>query len=134
MKKPFKISMFLMLCTAFASVITSCAKNEPDIVVMPHSISGSVINRSGYVLSGVELTLNNGEKATTDNFGYYVFPDVPIGNYIITATKEWYIEEKTYIKIGNEPESMNAIWNVTLYKLGENVPKDDEPYNGDDWN
>lgn len=122
MKKLVKIGALLFIGAAFAGAMTSCDDEYPKpgqvpVVAETHNISGMVIDRSGEGLEGVELTLSTGEKATTNSVGYFVFPDVKIGDYGITATKEGYIEAKTSVKISNEADGMNAVWNVMLLSV-----------------
>lgn len=122
MKKLVKIGMLLFMGAAFAGVMSSCDDEYPKpgdtpVVAETHNISGMIINRSGEGLEGVEIVLNTGDKATTNANGYFVFPDVKIGDYTLTATKEGYIEAKTTVKISNEADGMNAVWNVMMLSI-----------------
>lgn len=122
MKKLVKIGMLLFMGAAFAGVMTSCDDEYPKpgdtpVIVETHNISGMITDRSGEGLEGVEVTLNNGDKATTNAQGYFVFPDVKIGDYTVTATKEGYIEAKTSVKVSNDADGMNAVWNVMMLSV-----------------
>src|SRR5437016_727288 len=54
------------------------------------SLTGLVTDQSGAAVPNVTVTItikstNTERKVTTDQTGYYTFPSVPIGDYLITA-------------------------------------------------
>src|ERR1700730_6323132 len=71
------ISLFLIPIATLAQVSTA-------------SLTGLVTDQSGAVVPNVKMTLtlkatNTEHSTTTDQTGYYSFPSVPIGDYLITA-------------------------------------------------
>lgn len=69
-------------------------------------ISGRAVNSAGRGLSFVTLTLTGGglsepKYAMTNNFGYYRFTDVPVGDgYVVTAKSKRYVFRQPSIFIG----------------------------------
>jgi hypothetical protein len=62
------------------------------------SISGTVYDASGAALPGVRVTARDMEtnlvrKATTDGQGHYVLPALPVGRYLMTASKSGFKPE-----------------------------------------
>lgn len=61
------------------------------------SISGTVVDSSGAAVPGVQVTETNQgtqsrQTTTTNNSGYYVFPNLPVGSYTITTEAKGFQE------------------------------------------
>src|SRR6202000_3381518 len=71
------------------------------------SLSGLVLDSSGAAVAGTELTVTSAETGYTRtskslNDGAYSLPDLPIGNYTLTATANGFsqVQEKVTIGVG----------------------------------
>ncbi len=54
-------------------------------------IAGKVTDADGAALSGVIISLNNGQSATTNSSGNYRFDNIDQGTYTLTASKSGYV-------------------------------------------
>lgn len=77
-------------------------------------VSGRVVNSAGRGLSFVTVTLTGGglsetKYTRTNNFGYYRFVDVPVGEgYVLTATSKRYVFRQPSIFVGVNQDLTNV--------------------------
>ena len=64
-----------------------------ELTLLPGTITGTVTNSlTGEPIAGANVTAN-GYSATTNSSGAYVIPDVPLGNYTVTASAAKYVNQ-----------------------------------------
>lgn len=102
-----KTNLFIICCCVVISVHFSCSENDPPY--LEGDIKGSVlaIDSYGYELqdrSGIRVQLSNETvfmEDLTDDEGFYVFDNVPYGNYDLNLIKDNYIERKLDFQLGH---------------------------------
>ncbi|MEL0645776.1 carboxypeptidase-like regulatory domain-containing protein, partial [Olleya sp. Ti.3.14] len=68
------------------------ADNNFENSLAPGSVSGTIVDENGDPVSGIVVTLDDGDAATVDPTvttgvdGTYEFTDVPVGDYTIVET------------------------------------------------
>jgi hypothetical protein len=92
------------------------------------TIRGSVTDTSGAAIPGAEITVTNAElgyikKITTENNGYYVLVNLPLGTYVVAVSKEGFSTAKfeqiiltagkeavldSSLKVGNTSEQIDV--------------------------
>ena len=92
------------LCLLFAGVVFAQNNNG--------RISGTVTDATGASVAGASISVVNADtkivqRATTDNAGFYVVPDLPVGNYSVTA------EAKGFKKTEKTGYSLNDRGTIT---------------------
>src|SRR5690242_6772382 len=91
------------VCAAMALAVPLCTQT------ISGSISGSVADQSGAAIVGAKLTAIDQEKRTvfntvSDNFGRFVFPQLPPGDFTVTVEAPGFkkLERKEINLNGNE--------------------------------
>jgi len=69
------------------------------------SISGTVRDPDGNLVENATVTLSNGQIATTDAYGHFVFTNVSAGNYTLEITKAGFPTVTQNVEIGAGQES-----------------------------
>lgn len=123
MKKLAKLGALLFIGATLSAGMVSCNNEYPTVVTPPaveetHTISGMITDRQGNPLEGVTVKVTGTTEATvtTQSNGYYIFPDVKVGTYTVTASATGRLEATTTAVISNTSDGMNAVWNVMLLK------------------
>ncbi len=123
MRKLAKLGAFLFIGATLSAGLVSCNNEYPTVVTPPaveetHTISGMITDRQGNPLEGVTVkaTGTTESTVTTQSNGYYIFPDVEVGSYTVTASATGRLEASTTAVISNTSDGMNAVWNVMLLK------------------
>ena len=80
------LSRYLLACCLMGMLCVSSALGQ----TVTGSITGLVTDPSGAAMPGVTVTLtlkatNTVNTVTTDQTGYYTFPSVSVGDYLITS-------------------------------------------------
>ena len=87
-----------------------CLSMLPVWCQMSSSVSGSLADQSGSLVSGAGVTLKNVDtgavrNATTDGFGHYRFNSLPPGKYEVRATKRGFkeaVREGIHLAVGQD--------------------------------
>lgn len=123
MNKTIKFSALSLILAAAAVSISSCSDHEhmidtptPPTIAAVNNISGSVAAVDGTGIEGatVKLTGKKNETVTTDANGYFIFPDVAVGDYSLEATAAGKLSKSTDIEVKQAASGYNAVWNVML--------------------
>src|SRR5580704_19579783 len=91
---------FAALAVLLAGLVTQPAQAQ----ITTGTILGTVTDRSGSVLPGVDVKVVNLEQGlqrqmTTNEQGDYIFPDLPLGAYRLTAQAKAF---ETFVREGIE--------------------------------
>lgn len=119
MHKTLKIGAMMLLGVA---TLSSCAHYHHDLtpelptITAVNNINGSVSAIDGLGIEGATITMEGPSTgtATTDANGYFIFPDVKVGDYKLTVTAPGKIGKSTTVKVLSNASGYNAIWNVLL--------------------
>ena len=79
--------------------VAVCFRNAPAQVTSAGSISGEVVDASGALVPGasviaVQLQTNGQWKSSTGDAGTYIFPNLPVGTFTLTAQKEGFSKQQ----------------------------------------
>jgi len=99
---------------ASVSVLHGITAMPEPFQVVGFSASGRVVDRTSTGISGATITVNNVEKAVTDEHGYYTIDKVTTGNYSVQATKLHYFFHD--IKNFNLSPSTSNLPEITVVK------------------
>src|ERR1051325_6894659 len=96
------MSMTRRLCAAFVGLFLIVLSCSPAWAQATAQISGSVKDQSGAILPGVEIRVTETEtgitrEAVTNESGFYVLPNLPIGPYRLEASLPGF---RTYVQTG----------------------------------
>ena len=98
---------------AAVALMCGCSEEEQE---KPGSISGTVTDKAtSELIRAAGIKLNTGATAVTGNDGFYEFPELKAGEYILYVTKTGYSDLTGY-KV-NVSAGKNAPGNVQLEKL-----------------
>ena len=84
------------------------------IVQQPGSVSGTIVDENGDPVSGIVVTLDDGDAATVDPTvttgvdGTYEFTDVPVGEYTVEQT----IPANTDVVDGDTTDDSDTVANT----------------------
>ncbi len=93
MKRIFSILFFIVLCGIVYFISCGPDPASSDDKDITGTISGTVMDTSGKVLSGVSITTDTGGyTSVTDTVGHYTIPYVKAGTYSLTFTKADYAD------------------------------------------
>lgn len=126
MKKVLKLGMFAFLGVALATSFVGCSDDDPDYsnvtpptVEVSHSISGRVTGMDG---NGLSATVSmNGTAKQTGTDGTFVFEDVAVGSYTLTAEAAGKQSKETTVTVAASGQGTNVIWNVALPNAGTTI-------------
>jgi len=99
------------LRTLFLLILFTAGAAVHGQVAGTGSIQGTITDSTGAVIPGATVTLLNvatqvKRTGTTDSGGVYIFPNIEVGNYTVTATAPGF---ETYIQSGNVLEVGSSI-------------------------
>lgn len=128
--RKFKFGVLALLGLALTFGATSCSDDDPDYsnvtpptVAVTHSISGRVTGIDG---EGLSATVSmNGTSTTTASDGTFVFEDVSVGTYTLTASASGKVSKETTVTV-SDGNSNNPVWNVALSNEGKSFIADAE--------
>ena len=126
MKRFLKLGVYASLGVALATGLSGCSDDDPDYsdvtppeVAVSHSISGRVTGMDGSGLSA-EVSLN-GTSTQTKADGTFVFENVAVGSYTLTASASGKQTKETTVTVAASGSGANAVWNVALPNEGTSV-------------
>ncbi len=124
MKNFLKFGVLALMGALVTFGMSSCHNDEPDVVVPPtvaevHTISGSVASIDGTAIAGATVKCEGAldKTVTTDSKGYFIFPDVPVGDFTLTASANDKISEQTNVTVIDDGKGYNVVWNVMLASI-----------------
>ncbi len=89
----------LLLTLLTLTLFLGCSEENPlETEDLRGTISGTVIDTSGNLLSGVNVATNGSHNDVTSADGTYEIPDVAAGTYTVSFTKAGY-QDKTVIGV-----------------------------------
>src|ERR1035437_5957756 len=79
--------------------VAVCFQKAPAQVTSAGSIAGQVVDASGAMVPGATViavqTQTNGQwKSSTGESGTYIFPNLPVGTFTLTAQKEGFSKQQ----------------------------------------
>ena len=118
--------MYAFLGVALATSFAGCSDDDPDYsnvtpptVEVAHSISGRVTGMDG---NGLAATVSmNGTAMQTATDGTFLFEDVAVGSYTLTAEADGKQSKETTVTVTANGSSANVVWNVSLPNVGTTV-------------
>jgi parallel beta-helix repeat protein len=84
-------------------------------------IVGTLVNAYGRAMANVTVVLSNGMSVTTDDEGHFLFEDVPIGTYALSAVRDGYdvLSMNVTVTAGGEMELGDMEMDKTLNGGGD---------------
>lgn len=131
MRKLAKLGALLFIGATLSAGMVSCKNEYPEVVTPPaveetHTISGMITDRQGNPLAGVTVKAAGETELTveTQANGYYIFPDVKVGSYNLSASAPGRLGASCTAVISNNSDGMNAVWNAMLLKEDAGISMD----------
>lgn len=75
------------------------------------NVSGQIKDTSGVGLENVNVSLSTVGTTTTNSSGYYSFSEVADGNYTVTASDPWFVNESKDITVSGSNKTVNFTLN-----------------------
>ena len=77
-------------------------------------MTGVITSLSGEGISGAKVSLGEGNSATTDANGVYLFKDVKAGTYQLKAEAEGKLSHTGTLTVADVKKAQNLVWNAAL--------------------
>lgn len=87
---------------------------RPVVEVASNTLTGVITSLSGEGISGAKVSLGEGNSATTDANGVYLFKDVKAGTYQLKAEAEGKLSHTGTLTVADVKKAQNLVWNAAL--------------------
>lgn len=113
---------YMLLIAGLTMGVAGCSDDDPDydnvtppvVEVASNTLTGVVTSLSGEGISGAKVSLGEGNSATTDANGVYLFKDVKAGTYQLKAEAEGKLSQTGTLTVADVKKSQNLVWNAAL--------------------
>lgn len=117
-----KRGVYMLLIAGLTMGATGCSDDDPDyenvtppvVEVASNTLTGVITSLNGEGISGAKVSLGEGNSATTDANGVYLFKDVKAGTYQVKAEAEGKLPYEGTLTVVDEKKSQNLVWNAVL--------------------
>ncbi len=102
--------------------VAGCSDDDPDydhvtppvVEVASNTLTGVITSLNGEGISGAKVSLGEGNSATTDANGVYLFKDVKAGTYQLKAEAEGKLSHTGTLTVADVKKTQNLVWNAAL--------------------
>lgn len=113
---------YMLLIAGLTMGGAGCSDDDPDydnvtppvVEVASNTLTGVVTSLSGEGISGAKVSLGEGNSATTDANGVYLFKDVKAGTYQLKAEAEGKLSHTGTLTVADVKKAQNLVWNAAL--------------------
>lgn len=113
---------YMLLIAGLTMGVAGCSDDDPDydnvtppvVEVASNTLTGVVTSLSGEGISGAKVSLGEGNSATTDANGVYLFKDVKAGTYQLKAEAEGKLSHTGTLTVADVKKAQNLVWNAAL--------------------
>ena len=113
---------YMLLIAGLTMGVAGCSDDDPDydnvtppvVEVASNTLTGVITSLSGEGLSGAKVSLGEGNSATTDANGVYLFKDVKAGTYQLKAEAEGKLSHTGTLTVADVKKAQNLVWNAAL--------------------
>lgn len=113
---------YMLLIAGLTMGVAGCSDDDPDydnvtppvVEVASNTLTGVITSLSGEGISGAKVSLGEGNSATTDANGVYLFKDVKVGTYQLKAEAEGKLSQTGTLTVADVKKSQNLVWNAAL--------------------
>lgn len=112
----------MLLIAGLTMGVAGCSDDDPDydnvtppvVEVASNTLTGIITSLSGEGISGAKVSLGEGNSATTDANGVYLFKDVKAGTYQLKAEAEGKLSHTGTLTVADVKKAQNLVWNAAL--------------------
>lgn len=112
----------MLLIAGLTMGVAGCSDDDPDydnvtppvVEVASNTLTGVITSLSGEGISGAKVSLGEGNSATTDANGVYLFKDVKAGTYQLKAEAEGKLSHTGTLTVADVKKAQNLVWNAAL--------------------
>ena len=113
---------YMLLIAGLTMGVAGCSDDDPDydnvtppvVEVASNTLTGIITSLSGEGISGAKVSLGEGNSATTDANGVYLFKDVKAGTYQLKAEAEGKLSHTGTLTVADVKKAQNLVWNAAL--------------------
>lgn len=113
---------YMLLIAGLTMGVAGCSDDDPDydnvtppvVEVASNTLTGVITSLSGEGISGAKVSLGEGNSATTDANGVYLFKDVKAGTYQLKAEAEGKLSHTGTLTVADVKKTQNLVWNAAL--------------------
>lgn len=113
---------YMLLIAGLTMGVAGCSDDDPDydhvtppvVEVASNTLTGVITSLNGEGISGAKVSLGEGNSATTDANGVYLFKDVKAGTYQLKAEAEGKLSHTGTLTVADVKKTQNLVWNVAL--------------------
>lgn len=117
-----KRGAYMLLIAGLTMGVAGCSDDDPDydnvtppvVEVASNTLTGIITSLSGEGISGAKVSLGEGNSATTDANGVYLFKDVKAGTYQLKAEAEGKLSHTGTLTVADVKKAQNLVWNAAL--------------------
>lgn len=112
----------MLLIAGLTMGVAGCSDDDPDydhvtppvVEVASNTLTGVITSLNGEGISGAKVSLGEGNSATTDANGVYLFKDVKAGTYQLKAEAEGKLSHTGTLTVADVKKTQNLVWNAAL--------------------
>lgn len=113
---------YMLLIAGLTMGVAGCSDDDPDydhvtppvVEVASNTLIGVITSLNGEGISGAKVSLGEGNSATTDANGVYLFKDVKAGTYQLKAEAEGKLSHTGTLTVADVKKTQNLVWNAAL--------------------
>lgn len=113
---------YMLLIAGLTMGVAGCSDDDPDydhvtppvVEVASNTLTGVITSLNGEGISGAKVSLGDGNSATTDANGVYLFKDVKAGTYQLKAEAEGKLSHTGTLTVADVKKTQNLVWNAAL--------------------
>lgn len=113
---------YMLLIAGLTMGVAGCSGDDPDydhvtppvVEVASNTLTGVITSLNGEGISGAKVSLGEGNSATTDANGVYLFKDVKAGTYQLKAEAEGKLSHTGTLTVADVKKTQNLVWNAAL--------------------
>lgn len=113
---------YMLLIAGLTMGVAGCSDDDPDydhvtppvVEVASNTLTGVITSLNGEGISGAKVSLGEGNSATTDANGVYLFKDVKAGTYQLKAEAEGKLLHTGTLTVADVKKTQNLVWNAAL--------------------
>ena len=113
---------YMLLIAGLTMGVAGCSDDDPDydnvtppvVEVASNTLTGVITSLNGEGISGAKASLGEGNSATTDANGVYLFKDVKAGTYQLKAEAEGKLSHTGTLTVADVKKTQNLVWNAAL--------------------
>ena len=113
---------YMLLIAGLTMGVAGCSDDDPDydhvtppvVEVASNTLTGVITSLNGEGISGATVSVGEGNSATTDANGVYLFKDVKAGTYQLKAEAEGKLSHTGTLTVADVKKTQNLVWNAAL--------------------